>query len=106
MGGALARPAPIPNAVAGRDGAFALTVVAPAPPPLAAVAPVVTAQVVEAVAPWTTGTALVNFHQGDPRSPWAPEVLDRLRRVKAAVDPHDVFGGLVSAFALAEVGAR
>ena len=41
MGGALGRPAAIPNAVAGRDGAFALTVVAPAPPPLAAVAPVV-----------------------------------------------------------------
>jgi hypothetical protein len=105
MGGALARPATIPNAVAGRDGAFALTVVAPAPPPLAAVAPLVTAQVVEAVAPWATGSSLVNFHHGDPHSPWAPEVLDRLRRLKAEVDPRDVFGGLVSAFALAEVGA-
>jgi hypothetical protein len=70
------------------------------------VAPVVTAHVVEAAAPWTTGTALVNFHHGDPRSPWAPEVLDRLRRVKAAVDPSDIFGGVVSASALAEVGAR
>jgi hypothetical protein len=105
MGGALARPATIPNAVAGRDGAFALTVVAPAPPPLAAVAALVTAQVVEAVAPWATGSSLVNFHHGDPHSPWAPEVLDRLRRLKAEVDPRDVFGGLVSAFALAEVGA-
>ena len=107
MGGALARPATIPNAVAGRDGAFALTVVAPAPPPLAAVAPVVTSQVVEAVAPWTTGSSLVNFGgHGSPDSPWAPEVLDRLRRVKAAVDPSDIFGGVVSASALAEVGAR
>jgi hypothetical protein len=107
MGGALSRPAAIPNAVAGRDGAFALTVVAPAPPPLATVAPVVTSQVVEAVAPWTTGSSLVNFlGHGDPDSPWAPEVLDRLRRVKAAVDPHDVFGGVVSASALAEAGAR
>ncbi len=107
MGGALARPATIPNAVAGRDGAFALTVVAPAPPPLAAVAPVVTSHVVDAVAPWTTGSSLVNFlGQGAPDSAWAPEVLDRLRRVKAAVDPHDVFGGVVSASALAEVGAR
>ena len=43
MGGALGRPAAVPNAVAGRDGAFALTVVAPAPPPLATVAPVVSA---------------------------------------------------------------
>ena len=107
MGGALARPATIPNSVAGRDGAFALTVVAPAPPPLAAVAPVVTSHVVDAVAPWTTGSSLVNFlGQGAPDSAWAPEDLDRLRRVKAAVDPRDVFGGVVSASALAEVGAR
>ena len=61
MGGALARPASVPNAVAGRDGAFALTVVAPAPPPLAEVAPVVSAHVVEARAAWSTGSALVNF---------------------------------------------
>ena len=107
MGGALARQATIPNAVAGRDGAFALTVVAPAPPPLAAVAPVVTSHVVDGVAPWTTGSSLVNFlGQGAPDSAWAPEVLDRLRRVKAAVDPHDVFGGVVSVSPLAEVGAR
>ena len=107
MGGALARPATIPNAVAGRDGAFALTVVAPAPPPLAAVAPVVTSHVVESWRRgrpdrrWSTSSA-----RAAPDSPWAPEVLDRLRRVKAAVDPHDVFGGVVSASALAEVGAR
>ena len=61
MGGALARPAAVPNAVAGRDGAFALTVIAPAPPPLADVAPVVSAQVVEAARPWSTGSSLVNF---------------------------------------------
>ena len=107
MGGALARPAAVPNAVAGRDGAFALTVVAPAPPPLAEVAPVVSAHVVEAVRPWSTGSALVNFlGHGAQGSPWAPEVLDRLRRVKAAVDPHDVFGGVVGTSALAEAGAR
>ena len=35
MGGALGRPAAVPNAVAGRDGAFSLSVVAPAPPPMA-----------------------------------------------------------------------
>ena len=101
MGGALARPATIPNAVAGRDGAFALTVVAPAPPPLAAVAPVVTSHVVDAVAPWTTGIVAGQLRSatGAPDSAWAPEVLDRLRRVKAAVDPRDVFGGVVSASA-------
>ena len=107
MGGALARPAAVPNAVAGRDGAFALTVVAPAPPPLATVAPAVAAQVVEAVRPWTTGSALVSFlGHGEHESPWAPDVLDRLRTVKAAVDPHDLFGGVVSASATALAGAR
>ena len=42
MGGALGRPAEVPNAVAGREGAFSLSVVAPAPPPLVATAHAVT----------------------------------------------------------------
>ncbi|GAB3247142.1 FAD-binding oxidoreductase [Nocardioides dilutus] len=107
MGGALGRQAAVPNAVAGRDGAFALTVVAPAPPPLATVAPAVAAQVVDALGAWSTGSQLVNFlGHGSHASPWPPEVLDRLRRVKAAVDPTDVFGGVVTASALTEAGAR
>lgn len=97
MGGALSRPAPVPNAVAGREGAFSLSVVAPAPPPLYDAAVAASAAVHAALAPWSTGTTLVNFSgHGDPReagSAWAPDVLDRLRRVKAAVDPDDVFGG-------------
>ena len=49
--------------------------------------------------PWSTGTSLVNF--GGPGGPgggaaWAPDVLERLRRVKQAVDPHDVFGGALT----------
>ena len=97
MGGALARPAAVPNAVAGREGAFSLSVVAPAPPPLAATAHAVTAGVLDALEPWSPGTTLVNFagHGGEqaPIGAWAPGVLERLRRVKASVDPHDVFGG-------------
>lgn len=101
MGGALARPAAVPNAVAGRDGAYALHVVAPAPPPLLEVAPVVTAQVIGALRPWATRSSLVNFaghgSDQDPGSAWAPDALERLRRVKATVDPRDVFGGLAAA---------
>lgn len=102
MGGALARPAAVPNAVAGREGAFALSVVAPAPPPLAEVAPVVADGVVAALAPWSTGTSLVNFagHGVAAESIWRPDVLDRLRRAKAAADPRNLFGG-----PLAELGA-
>ena len=48
MGGALARPAAVPNAVAGREGCFSLLVVAPAPPPLAATATAVTDGVLHA----------------------------------------------------------
>jgi hypothetical protein len=108
MGGALSRPAPVPNAVAGREGAFALTVIAPAPPPLLEVAPLVTAGIVDALEPWSTGTSLVNFSGNsdgrDKSAAWTPQTLDRLRRVKQTVDPRNVFGGALGAPAPA--GAR
>ena len=107
MGGALSRPAEVPNAVAGRDGAYSLSVVAPAPPALRDVAPVVTGAVVEALTPWSTGSSLVNFagHESGPEqsNAWAPDALERLRRVKARVDPEDVFGGGLGAAADAAV---
>ncbi|MFC4782953.1 FAD-binding oxidoreductase [Nocardioides sp. MAHUQ-72] len=110
MGGALGRPATVPNAVAGRDGAFSVSVVAPAPPPMLAAARAASGRVVDALAPWSTGTSLVNFagHGGErgASSAWTPEVLERLRRVKAAVDPHDVFGGGLAAPVAAPAGAR
>jgi FAD/FMN-containing dehydrogenase len=107
MGGALGRPAEVPNAVAGREGAYALTVVAPAPPPLRDIAPVVADAVVSALEPWSTGTSLVNFAgNGDASSAWTPEVLERLRRVKAAVDPGNLFGGALTSPVALPVGAR
>lgn len=109
MGGALGRPAAVPNAVAGRDGAYSLSVIAPAPPPLAAVAPAVTAQVLGALQPWASGSSLVNFaghgSEHEHNSAWAPDALERLRRVKATVDPHNLFGGGLAAVAVA-AGAR
>jgi hypothetical protein len=108
MGGALGRPAAVPNAVAGRDGAFSLSVIAPAPPPLLDTAHAVTAGVVDALAPWATGTSLVNFagHGGDQGSAWTPDVLERLRQVKEAVDPRNVFGGALTSPAAVPAGAR
>ncbi len=109
MGGALARPAAVPNAVAGREGAFSLTAIAPAPPPLLETAHALTSATVAALAPWSTGTGLVNFagHGGDEalRAAWAPEVLRRLREVKASVDPQGVFGDALDALPK-PVGAR
>ncbi|WP_183101398.1 FAD-binding oxidoreductase [Nocardioides pelophilus] len=61
MGGALARPAAVPNAVTGREGAFSLVAIAPAPPPLVDAAHAVTSGVVDALRPWSTGTMLANF---------------------------------------------
>lgn len=106
MGGALARPAEVPNAVAGRDGAFSLNVVAPAPPPLLETAHVVTRAVAEALEPWSTGTSLVNFvgTAGSVDGIWEPEARERLRRVKEAVDPGNVLGGGLAA--AAQAGAR
>lgn len=108
MGGALSRPPAIANAVAGREGAFSFSVVAPAPPPLAETARTVTAQVVDALEPWSPGTSLVNFagHGDEQRRAWTPETLDRLRHVKQAVDPRNLFGGALGSPAAAAAGAR
>jgi FAD/FMN-containing dehydrogenase len=98
MGGALSRPAAVPNAVAGREGAFSLVTIAPAPPPLMDAAHAATSAVLDALEPWSTGTSLLNFEHPEPHvqgSAWTQDVLDRLRAVKAKVDPHNVFGGAV-----------
>jgi hypothetical protein len=107
MGGALSRPAAVANAVAGREGAFSLVAIAPAPPPLAGTARSVTTAVLDALEPWSTGTSLVNFEHAAPHessNAWAPEVLERLRQVKMATDPRNVFGGVVGV--PVPVGAR
>ena len=110
MGGALARPPKAENAVSGRDGAYSLSVIAPAPPPLADIAPVVAGGVVDALEPWSTGTSLVNFagNGGEEtlRRAWTGDTLQRLRRVKAAIDPTDIFGGVLAVREQAPVGAR
>jgi FAD/FMN-containing dehydrogenase len=110
MGGALGRPAEVPNAVAGREGTYSLSVVAPAPPPLLASAHAVTARVLDSLAPWSPGTSLVNFagHGGASAQSraWTPDTLQRLRRLKATVDPRNVFGGALTSPAVAPAGAR
>jgi FAD/FMN-containing dehydrogenase len=98
LGGALGRPAPVPNAVSGRSAPWSVFVVAPMPPELAEVAPAVGRGVLAALAPWTAPGALVNF-LGDVSGPdevlaaWDAEARERLLAVKRAVDPGDVFSG-------------
>lgn len=96
MGGALARPAKVPNAVAGRTGAYAVYAIGPGVPELAQVVPAVVRGALDALAPWRALETVVNF-LGDVSGPeevaaaYPPEVYGRLAELKAAVDPHRVF---------------
>jgi hypothetical protein len=95
MGGACARQPQVPNAVAGRTGAYTLFMAGiMAGPAAEAVVPAMDA-LVGALEPWSSGRSLLNFL--GPAGPervvqlWDPEDLERLRAVKQRVDPDRVF---------------
>ena len=95
MGGALGRQPRVPNAVSGREGAFTLFVLGVLVPEIADVVPVVGLGVIDAMRPWATGTAPVNWlgaaTPAEVARAWRPEVHARLMEVKRAVDPGNVF---------------
>jgi hypothetical protein len=96
MGGALARQPQVPNAVAGRDGAFAVLVLGPAVPELAQVVPAIGRGVLGALELWKAPGGMLNF-LGDVSGPeevaaaYPPAVIDRLREVKRQLDPAGIF---------------
>jgi hypothetical protein len=96
LGGALARQPEVPNAVAGREGRFALFVLGVLAPEIAARVPMDGAAVIDRMHPWTTGTSLLNF-LGDATTPervataWPPDVHRRLLAVKHRIDPANLF---------------
>jgi hypothetical protein len=96
LGGALSRQPKVPNAVAGRDVAWELFVLGPGVPELAQIVPAVGKGVLAAMSPWRAEGGLFN-HLGDVTgrdevaSVYPPAVLDRLREVKATVDPEGTF---------------
>jgi hypothetical protein len=96
MGGALSRPAAVPNAVGGRDAAFGVEAVAiPMPPAPEAALPAVEA-VVAALAPWSTGHTMVNFHgapgdEADRARAWDEPTYQRLCALVSEVDPSGMF---------------
>jgi FAD/FMN-containing dehydrogenase len=95
LGGALARPPAVPDAVCTRDAAFLLQTVGVLAGPHAADVPAATAAVQRALAPYSTGRTAVNFHgtpgdAADRARAWTPEVYDRLRAVKQRHDPAGV----------------
>lgn len=95
LGGALDRPAPVPDAVAGRDAAFTLFAVGPAAGPPAGVVPAVTRSVVERMAPWAARGPLLNLlGQAGPDAVahlWDDADRARLLAVKRRLDPGNTF---------------
>jgi FAD/FMN-containing dehydrogenase len=96
LGGALARAPRVPNAVAGRGAAWTVYVVGVGVPELAGVVPVLGRAVLDALRPWASAECPMN-HLGEVSGPeevaaiYPPAVLERLRAIKAAVDPTGVF---------------
>ncbi|PTR29038.1 FAD/FMN-containing dehydrogenase [Rhodococcus sp. OK519] len=97
LGGALAA-ATARNAVAGRDAAFTLFTVGILAPPIADAVPGALESVVEAMAPWSTGGALLNFAGSADGAPaaraaaaWTPEQRRRLVATRLTYDPAGLF---------------
>jgi hypothetical protein len=97
LGGALARPAEVPNAVAGRGAAYSLLAIGVLAPGLEEVTPAVSASIVGALSPWAAEGALVNFLGGAGEAPeqvraaYDTATRERLLAVKEAYDPGNVF---------------
>lgn len=94
LGGALARPPAVPNAVAGRTAPYFLDSVGMLVPPIAEHVPGALATIVERMLPWSTGATTVNIAGGvDPeadervRAGFGPETGARLDALRADVDP-------------------
>src|ERR1700722_6022462 len=97
LGGAAARPAPVPNAVGGRCAAHLLNVYAAPDPALSDAARLAAVRsVLGRLAQWRAPVELINFvgraNDADTvlRS-WSPEDLDRLDAIRARHDPAGMF---------------
>ena len=92
LGGALSRGGVLPDAVSGRDAAFLLFLLGfKLPPVLPAVTESIHA-ILAAMAPYSTGYTLVNFHgepgdEADRARAWSPAVYERMRAAKSSYDP-------------------
>jgi FAD/FMN-containing dehydrogenase len=95
LGGALARPAPDGGALGSLDAWIAMIgagVVAD--PGAAGAVGARAARLVDAMRPWAAGLGFSNFAENDPADTSSflePEVNRRLQRIKAKVDPGNLF---------------
>jgi hypothetical protein len=92
LGGALSRAGVLPNAVSGRDAAFLLFLVGLRVPGAAEAVAASIRGILAAMAPYSTGYTLVNFHgepgdDADRARAWSPAVYERMRAAKTSYDP-------------------
>jgi hypothetical protein len=93
LGGALGRPAPSHGALPMLDAEFALFAVGMAmTPEMTAAAIADGRRLVDAMAPWTNGRSYLNFRESptDVASGYREDVVERLGRIRATIDPHSV----------------
>ncbi|HET7823461.1 MAG TPA: FAD-binding oxidoreductase [Ornithinibacter sp.] len=94
LGGALGRPHPGAGALPRLEGAYAGFFVAMAPTAqLAAQGQADAERLVAALAPWSSEQTLLNFteQRTDTSAAYGAEAWARLRALRAAVDPHELF---------------
>lgn len=97
LGGALSRPPTVPNALNRRDGEFCLYTGAAATGDEVGPLRSSLARLHQAMAPWGTGGACLNFLAGPDvtndqiRSAYLPSDLTRLDEIKRQVDPTNIF---------------
>lgn len=102
LGGAASRPGAVPAALARRDGRFCLYAGAAATGDDVDTLRAALDGLVEAMAPWSTGGACLNFLAGPDvttaqvRSAYRPADLDRLRDLARRVDPGATFRAVVA----------
>lgn len=96
LGGAMGRPAAVPNAVSGRDAAYALSAVGLMTDEFAPVVPGLIDDIVASLAPWQAPSGVFNLI--GPATPgrvaglWADHDRRRLLDVKRRLDPAGLFG--------------
>jgi FAD binding domain len=95
MGGALARPSAVRDAVSGREAKWILSTVGVLVPPIADLVPKSIATVLDTLRPWATGYTIVNFHghpgdATDRARAWPPKIYEVIKKAKQHYDPQNM----------------